>query len=64
VLDVQDVVFQTSDSEQLARQSFLLFPKRFWFELISETTVSYLEILNLYKGWIAKERSKISLAAL
>ncbi|MBE9005895.1 FAD-dependent monooxygenase [Fortiea sp. LEGE XX443] len=34
-----------------------IFPQRFsppLFYLISETTVSYLEILNLYQGWIAK----------
>ncbi len=43
VVDVQVMVeLQTSHSEQLARQSFLLFPKRFEpsrFELISENTV-------------------------
>lgn len=51
---------QTSESEQLVRQNFLLVSKHFelsMFELIFENTVSYLEILNSSNGWIAKVKT-------
>lgn len=43
--------------ERLAKLMHQLFPKRFspsLFQLISETTVPYSEILQLHKGWISK----------
>jgi kynurenine 3-monooxygenase len=43
--------------EALAKLMHKVFPKHFLpslFQLISETTVPYSEILNLHQGWIAK----------
>jgi len=43
--------------EQLAKTLHKLFPHRFplsMFQLISESTVSYSEIVQLYKGWVSK----------
>ncbi len=43
--------------ELISKTLHRLFPQRFapsLFELISESTVPYSEILNLYQGWISK----------
>ncbi|WGV23528.1 FAD-dependent oxidoreductase [Halotia branconii] len=65
LVELGDYAFPASKSlliefifrELISKTLHRLFPQRFspsLFELISESTVPYSEILNLYQGWISK----------